>query len=102
MSLFKSVLANQHVTFGEMMINIKRYKKKVNSINYLKSMWGYQDAANPINKCIRIFSYYFLRKHCLAYIFNSRVKNFGVHIKYRKRIIEGIEEPDKFNNIKEF
>jgi hypothetical protein len=84
------------------MIELKKYKKNVNSIYFLKKMWGHEDNQNAIKKIIRILSFLFMRKHCLTYIFNSRVKNFTTHIKYRRRIIEGIENPGKFNCIKEF
>lgn len=43
-----------------------------------------------------------MRKHCLQYIFHSKVKNYGVHIKYRQKLIEGIENPSAFNHIKDF
>ena len=31
-----------------------------------------------------------MRKHCLQYIFHSKVRNYGIHIKYRQKLIEGI------------
>ena len=68
------------------MMQLKKFKKKVNSISYLKNMWGYLDEKNSIKKCVRIASYIFMRKYCLSYIFNSRVKNFGTHIKYKQKI----------------
>jgi hypothetical protein len=53
-------------------------------------MWGYDNLDHKIKKCIRILSYEFMRKHCLEYIFHSKVRNFKVHIKYRTKLIEGI------------
>lgn len=69
---------------------VKKYKSKINTIHDLREMWGENDKDNKIKKCMRILSYHFMRKKCLPYIFNSRVKNYNTHIKYRKRIIEGI------------
>ena len=89
-----------NLNITDLLIHIKKHKKEVNSINYLKEMWGNNDRQNPIYKCIRILSYIFMRKYCLSYIFNSRVKNYCTHIKYRKRIIKGIEDPELFTYIK--
>lgn len=100
--IIKPILQRGKLTISDLLLHIKKHKKEVNSINYLKEMWGYQDQSNPILKCIRILSYVFMRKHCLSYIFNSRVKNYSTHIKYRKRIIEGIENPSEFTCIKQF
>jgi len=65
-------------------------------------MWGFGDNKNEIKRCLRIYSHYFLRKHYLPYIFNSRVKDYRLHIKYRKKILEGIENPERFTCIKEY
>lgn len=81
------------IKFSDLMINAKRLKKRVNSIEGLKRMWGCEDLDHKIKKCIRILSYYFMRKHCLKYIFHSKVRIYAQHIKYRKKIIEGIENP---------
>jgi len=56
-------------------------------------MWGENCSHDKVKKCIRVLSYHFMRKKCLPYIFNSRVKNFHTHIKYRKKIMEGLENP---------
>lgn len=90
------------VTFSEFMMQVRRIKKKVNSIESLRKMWGSDNLDHKIKKCIRILSYKFMRKHCLQYIFHSKVKNYGVHIKYRQKLIEGIENPAAFNHIKDF
>jgi hypothetical protein len=98
----RPILQAHRLSVGDLLAHIKKHKREVNSINYLKEMWGYGDVPNPIYKCIRILSYIFMRKHCLSYIFNSRVKNYATHIKYRTRIIEGIERPHEFTCIKQF
>jgi hypothetical protein len=56
-------------------------------------MWGENCSDDIVKKCIRVLSFHFMRKKCLPYIFNSRVKNFHTHIKYRKKIMEGLENP---------
>ena len=50
-------------------------------------MWGENEKDEKVKMCIRILSYHFMRKKCLPYIFNSRVKNYHTHIKYRKKIM---------------
>ena len=84
------------------MMVVKEFKSKINTIHDLREMWGEDAKEDKIKKCIRILSYHFMRKKCLPYIFNSRIKNYGTHIKYRKKIIEGIAEPENFTKIKEF
>lgn len=49
---------------------------------------------------MRILSFIFLRKYCLSYVFNSRIKNHTTHVKYRGRIIEGLLNPEDFTCIK--
>jgi hypothetical protein len=90
------------IPFSDFMMLIRRTKKKVNSIEGLRKMWGSENLQHPIRKCIRILSYDFMRKHCLRYIFHSKVRNYGTHIKYRKRLIEGIENPVAFRHIKDY
>ena len=50
-------------------------------------MWLDYDNA----KSMRVLSNLFLRKYALSYIFNSRICNFGSHIKYRYRLMEAIK-----------
>jgi len=77
-------------------------KNRINSIDGLRKMWGYDQLDNKFKKSIRILSYQFMRKHCLRYIFYSKVRNFGTHIKYRQKLIEGIKNPLAFNHIKDY
>jgi hypothetical protein len=85
--LINPILAEGNLGITDLLLYIKQHKRQVNSINYLKAIWGYEDEGNPICKCVRILSFTFLRRHCLSYVFNSRVKNHTTHIKYRSRII---------------
>lgn len=55
------------------------------SIAQLQWLWSGHD--NPYAKTYRILSLEYLRKHSLAYIFNSRVNIFGKHIKYRSKML---------------
>jgi hypothetical protein len=96
------ILKSGGLSVNDLLLFIKRHKRQVNSISYLKLIWGHKDESNPITKCVRILSFIFLRKHCLAYIFNSRVKNYGTHIKYRGRIVAGLLNPEEFTCIKQF
>jgi hypothetical protein len=51
---------------------------------------------------MRILSKLFLRKYALQYIFNSRITNYSSHIKYRHKLLEGVDNPMEFNNIKDY
>jgi len=85
--------ANLNINVPDFLIQIKKMKTKINSIEGLRKMWGSDNIENKSKKFIRIMSYQFMRKQCLRYIFHSKVKNFGTHIKYRQKLIEGIENP---------
>lgn len=98
----KPILQKEKLSVSDLLNHIKKHKKEVNSIHYLKVMWGFENIEDPIFKCIRILSHIFMRKYCLSYIFNSRIKNYNTHIKYRKRMLEGIENPVEFTCIKQF
>lgn len=69
------------------MMEVKNFKNKINTIHDLREMWGENDQESKVKKCVRILSFYFMRKKCIPYIFNSRVKNYHTHIKYRKKIM---------------
>ena len=98
----RKLAAEMGIPFPDFMMLVRRTKKKVNSIEGLRKMWGSENLQHQIRKCIRILSYDFMRKHCLRYIFHSKVRNYGTHIKYRKRLIEGIENPVAFHHIKDY
>lgn len=100
--LVKPILSASNQNVVDLLLSVRRHKKEVNSINYLKLIWGHGQQADPIFKCIRIMSNIFMRKHCLEYIFNSRIKNYSTHIKYKKRIMEGIANTEDFTCIKQF
>lgn len=89
----KKVVAHFGLSYPEFMSQVRKNKTRINSIADLRKMWGEKDPENKVKKCFRILSHEFMRKHCLMYIFNSRVKNFGTHIKYRRKIMEGVQKP---------
>jgi hypothetical protein len=89
-----------NVDLMEFMMVMKEFKRKMNTIHDLREMWSEDAKEDKIKKYIRILSYHFMRIKCLPYIFNSRIKNYGTHIKYRKKIMEGIADPEKFTKIK--
>lgn len=66
-------------------------KGKINTIADLRSLWV--DEKNPFAKSMRIISIEYLRKYSWGHIFNSRVENYGKHVKYRYKIIEGLKNP---------
>lgn len=90
------------VKYSDIMMQVRRTKGKINSIQGLRKVWGSENLDHKIKKCIRILSYEFMRKHCLQYIFHSKVRKFKIHIKYRQKLIEGIENPVAFSNIKDY
>ena len=98
----KTVIRENNVSESNLRMNMKRLELRGNSIQTLRKMWGSENMNNKGRKCIRILSYIFMRKYSLSYIFNSKVKNYRTHLKYRKKLIEGIENPISFNHIKEY
>ena len=98
----KKFISQHDVDLMELMIVVKEFKGKINTIHDLREMWGEQAKDDKVKKCIRILSYHFMRMKCLPYIFNSRIRNYHTHIKYRKKMMEGIRDPEKFTKIKEF
>ena len=43
-----------------------------------------------------------MRKHSFAHIFNSRIENQKKHIKYRYKILQGLQKPEDFTQMKDF
>lgn len=77
---------------------MKERKRTINTIADLRNLWiDYKYA-----KEMRLLSNLFLRKYSLNYIFNSRICNYGSHIKYRYRLCEAIKEPKAFKHIKDY
>ena len=81
-------------------LHIQKYKNKINTIADLRALW--LEGENPFAKAMRIISSKYVRQHSLSHIFNSRVENHKKHIKYRYKILQGIEDPLKFTQMKDF
>jgi hypothetical protein len=88
------------VDFAEFMEYYQGMEKSFGSMAKLRSLWI--DAENPYAKVFRIISKEYVRKHSLAYIFNSRVVNIARHIKYRYIIECSIANPARFTHMKEY
>ncbi len=70
------------------------------SVSDLRKLWLEEHHKHA--KIMRIFSMNFLRKHSYEYIFNSRIKMYDRNLKYRHKIIEGVQNPESFNMLKDF
>ena len=94
------MLARLGVDHSSFIDSLTQVKGNLNTINQLRSLW--LSSHNPHAKAYRVFSMEYLRKHCLPYIFNSRVENVHKHIKYRYKMAEGVSDPERFTHMKEF
>ena len=72
--------------------------EKVRTISELRSFW----LDHPYSQIFRVFSEHFLRKYYCRHIFNSRILNYGVHLKYRNKLLESIQNPSSFTSLKDF
>lgn len=86
------------ISFLDLLERLRSVKKKINTIADLRNLWG----DNEEGRCIRVISNYFLRKHSLHYIYNSRIKTRVCHSKYKRRLQEALLNPFDFNHIKEY
>ena len=96
--MLEPVILEFGYNFDTILEGLKAIKKKVNTIADLRGMWEESEQG----KCIRVISNYFLRKHSLHYIYNSRIKTSICHSKYRRRLQEALANPEDFKHIKEY
>lgn len=96
----RRVLDSLGIDYAIFMRNLKSIRPNLNTIAQLRAIWT--DDENEYAQAWRILSFEYLRKHSLAYIFNSRVENYAKHIKYRYKIIESVKRPQAFTCMKEF
>ena len=82
----------------EFMLAVEKHKGHIHSIAELRSLWT--DDTPAVSKAFRILSQQYLRRHCLAKTFNSRIENYSLHLKYRQRLLEGLEQPHNFTVLK--
>jgi hypothetical protein len=85
-------------TCEQLTSELKKKKKSINKISDLQKLW----LNEKFSKEFRVLTGIFLRKYCLSWVFNSRIKNIKYPIKYRCRIIEGVQKPEEFNFLKNF
>ena len=93
----EAVVAHLGLNEQEFLLAVERHKGHIHSIAELRELWTQQDA---VGKAFRILSQQYLRKHCLAKTFNSRIENYNLHLKYRQRLLEGLEQPQDFTVLK--
>lgn len=92
------MLEGSSVTYSDIVGEFKHRKRNINTIEHLRDLWLHSKYAPQM----RILSKLFLRKYALQYIFNSRITNYSSHIKYRHKLLEGVDNPMEFNNIKDY
>ena len=88
----EKVLNHTGQNFADFDRHIQKYKNRISTIADLRSLW--MDSCTPFAKALRIISYLYVRRHSFSHIFNSRVENFNKHIKYRYKILQGLEKPE--------
>ena len=77
-----------------------REKKTIKTISGLRNLW--LSKRNKFAKETRILSGIFLRRNCLGYIFNSRITDYRLNIKYSSKMLEGVHNPERFSHLKDF
>ena len=92
------VLRRLAVSEHEFMVAVEQARGRIHSIKELRSLWS--EDGHPFNKAFRVLSHQYLREHCMAKTFNSRIENYGVHLKYRQRLLEGLTDPSQFTVLK--
>jgi hypothetical protein len=80
---------------------VQQFKNSTNSIEELRRLW-LECPQNRFSREMRVISAEFLRKQSLSQIFNSRIENFGKHLKYRRKMLEAISRPQLFTQMKDF
>jgi hypothetical protein len=58
----------------------------------LRELW--LPEGNECHKVFRIISMEYIRKHSLNHIFYSRVVNYKIHNKYRRRFYDILKNPE--------
>jgi hypothetical protein len=96
--LVKKILDMYEYDGSEFYSEFEKFKDRVNSITELKLFWT--EHGNTFAKVYRIISNIYLKQYSLKHTFSSRVKNYGVHIKYRKRLLDVLKNPADFSSIK--
>ena len=79
----KKILAKFAVREEVFLQSIEDLNYRVNTIQELRDMWMRHEHC----EVFRMISSYFLRKYYVNHIFNSRIVNYSVHLKYRTKLL---------------
>jgi hypothetical protein len=71
---------------------------RINTISELRELWN----NNPYSQIFRVLSAYYLRRCSHKHIFHSRIFNHQIHLKYRQKLLESVENPNEFTNLNDF
>ena len=66
-------------------------------ISDLRDLWTVKC---NIGKEMRVISNLFIRKYGFQWIFNSKIRDYGCHIKYRRFLAEAIQKPEELKDLK--
>lgn len=81
-------------------------KVKVTYLSDLRKVWipdNKEAKYSQFKSCFRILSYEYLRRYFLFHLFDSmRIKEKNIYIKCRKKLMEGMTQPDRLHNLKDY
>ena len=66
-------------------------------ISDLRDLWTVK---SNIGKEMRVISNLFIRKCGFQWIFNSKIRDYGCHIKYRRFLGEALQKPEELRDLK--
>ncbi len=92
----RNIAGYDFINFEELKRELKEMKKSIKTIADLRSLWMNCKHA----RLIRTLGNRFLRKHSLAYIFNSKIESTDAHVKYRSKLLTAIRNPESFQCMK--
>jgi hypothetical protein len=92
-----NVLKTVGVDEAEFMRAYTDLRGRVHSISDLRALWI---DSNPFGRAFRVVSFEYLRRHYLRKVFNSRIENQALHLKYRQRLLEALAHPEEFTALK--
>ena len=97
-SLLQSQCLSGDKGMEHLMGYLREKKRSMNKISDLRELW--EDG--QYGRVLRVVSMHFLRTRCHAWIYNSRVEDRWNPLKYRPRIIQGVQQPAHFIYLKEY
>lgn len=87
--MLRNFIESQGLEWSIFLHDLLDDKKRINTIADLRYLW----LSSKYAKIMRILSNKFLRQYGFNYVFNSRVSNITVHLKYRRRLADAIVKP---------